>query len=61
MKECFCNNPYFLQDFQITNIGNKCSLVFLDVFPEDEGRYFCKAVNSAGEATTTCVLMVDGE
>ena len=41
-------------------IGNKCCLDFLDIFPEDEGRYICKAVNSVGEATATCMLTVEG-
>ncbi|WAR10973.1 MYLK-like protein, partial [Mya arenaria] len=47
------------QDFQITNIGNKCCLQFMDIFPEDEGKYSCRASNSAGEATTSCHVLVD--
>ncbi|XP_033728727.1 myosin light chain kinase, smooth muscle-like isoform X3 [Pecten maximus] len=48
------------QDFQISTIGNKCRLTIAEVFPEDEGRYICKAVNSLGEATASCQLLVEG-
>ncbi|XP_069108405.1 myosin light chain kinase, smooth muscle-like isoform X3 [Argopecten irradians] len=47
------------QDFQISTIGNKCRLTIAEVFPEDEGRYICKAINSLGEATASCQLLVE--
>ncbi|KAL3854884.1 hypothetical protein ACJMK2_014120 [Sinanodonta woodiana] len=49
------------QDFQISNLGSKCCLHIVEVFPEDEGKYSCRAVNSAGEATTRCMLIVEGD
>ncbi|XP_060064239.1 myosin light chain kinase, smooth muscle-like isoform X2 [Ylistrum balloti] len=47
------------QDFQISTIGNKCRLTIAEVFPEDEGRYICKAINSLGETTASCQLLVE--
>ncbi len=41
-------------------IGTTCKLCIVEVFPEDEGKYVCKAVNSAGEATTSCIVFVEG-
>ena len=47
-------------DFQI-NIDvqrGESSLVILEVFPEDEGEYMCKAENPLGAAVTRCHLFV---
>ena len=33
----------------------------MEIFPEDEGRYSCKAMNEKGEATTACQLLVEGK
>ncbi|CAG2187953.1 Myosin light chain kinase, smooth muscle,Myosin light chain kinase family member 4,Death-associated protein kinase 2,Myosin light chain kinase 3,Death-associated protein kinase 1,Death-associated protein kinase 3,Myosin light chain kinase 2, skeletal/cardiac muscle [Mytilus edulis] len=47
------------QDFQISAIGDKCKLIIMEVFPEDDGKYSCKAVSEKGEATTSCQLLVE--
>lgn len=33
----------------------------MEVFPEDDGKYSCKAVSEKGEATTSCQLLVEGK
>ena len=48
------------QDFQISNLGNKSTLTIMEVFPEDEGHYSCRAINSEGEITSNCQLLVEG-
>ncbi|ELT91010.1 hypothetical protein CAPTEDRAFT_59383, partial [Capitella teleta] len=45
-------------DFQITYNEGVCTLVILDVLPEDEGEYTVKAVNEAGTCVTTAYLTV---
>ncbi|KAK3802354.1 hypothetical protein RRG08_034500 [Elysia crispata] len=47
------------QDFQISMIGDHCKLQIADIYPEDEGKYSCKAVNALGEATTSCFVTVE--
>ncbi|GFS00834.1 myosin light chain kinase, smooth muscle [Elysia marginata] len=47
------------QDFQISMIGDHCKLQIADIYPEDEGRYSCKAVNALGETTTSCFVTVE--
>ena len=37
------------------------SLVIAEVYPEDEGPYFCRAENEAGSVETACELIVQGE
>ncbi|GFO38542.1 titin [Plakobranchus ocellatus] len=49
------------QDFQISMIGDHCKLQIADVYPEDEGKYSCKAVNMLGEATTSCFVTVEAD
>lgn len=49
-----------LQDFQISMIGSHCKLQVADIYPEDEGKYSCKAVNSLGEISSTCFVTVEG-
>lgn len=37
------------------------SLAINEVFPEDEGEYSLKAINSQGEVTTKCKVTVKGK
>ena len=45
-------------DFQLVFQGDRCSLLIREAFQEDSGVYRVVAVNSAGEATSTCTLNV---
>ncbi|KAK3083179.1 hypothetical protein FSP39_015849 [Pinctada imbricata] len=47
------------QDFQISTIGDQSKLTIVEVFPEDEGNYTCKASNTKGQTTTSCHLLVE--
>ncbi|ESO99755.1 hypothetical protein LOTGIDRAFT_173543 [Lottia gigantea] len=47
------------QVYQISTIGDNCQLQITEVFPEDEGVYSCRAVNSQGETTQSCKLIVE--
>ena len=42
-------------------IGDHCKLQIADIYPEDEGKYSCRAVNASGEATTSCFVTVEGK
>lgn len=46
------------QDFQLLFQGDRCSLVIQEALPEDAGEYKVVALNSAGEASSKCVLSV---
>ncbi|CAG9864548.1 unnamed protein product [Phyllotreta striolata] len=46
------------QDFQLLFQGDRCSLVIQEVLPEDGGEYKVVALNSAGEASSRCILSV---
>ncbi|KAJ8954877.1 hypothetical protein NQ318_016813, partial [Aromia moschata] len=45
-------------DFQLLFQGDRCSLVIQEALPEDAGEYKVVALNSAGEASSKCVLSV---
>lgn len=46
------------RDFKITTEGGRSSLLIAEVFPDDAGVYGVKAVNKAGQASTTATLKV---
>ncbi|KAI5729526.1 hypothetical protein M8J76_003488 [Diaphorina citri] len=45
-------------DFQLLFKGDKCSLLIKEAFVEDGGEYKVVAINSAGEASSSCNLTV---
>uniref|UniRef100_A0A182IY25 Ig-like domain-containing protein n=1 Tax=Anopheles atroparvus TaxID=41427 RepID=A0A182IY25_ANOAO len=45
-------------DVQLLFQGDRCSLVIREVFLEDAGEYRVVAINSAGEASSQCALLV---
>lgn len=45
-------------DFQLLFQGDRCSLVIQEALPEDAGQYKVVALNSAGEASSKCILSV---
>nr|CAI5864925.1 unnamed protein product [Callosobruchus analis] len=45
-------------DIQLLFQGDRCSLVIQEALPEDAGEYKVVALNSAGEASSKCILSV---
>ncbi|KAL3275186.1 hypothetical protein HHI36_019955 [Cryptolaemus montrouzieri] len=45
-------------DFQLLFQGDRCSLVIQEAYSEDGGEYKVVALNSAGEASSKCILSV---
>uniref|UniRef100_A0A182VN58 Ig-like domain-containing protein n=1 Tax=Anopheles merus TaxID=30066 RepID=A0A182VN58_ANOME len=45
-------------DFQLLFQGDRCSLVIREAFLEDAGEYRVVAINSAGEASSQCAVLV---
>ena len=48
-------------DFQLLFQGDRCSLVLREAYLEDAGHYKVVAINSAGEASSECVLSIEGK
>ncbi|XP_031720069.1 nexilin isoform X2 [Anarrhichthys ocellatus] len=47
------------EDYQYIERGETSCLYLPETFPEDEGEYMCKAVNSRGTAASTCILAIE--
>lgn len=50
IKEC--------ADIKFEFEGDRCSLIISSVRPSLQGTYRCKAVNSAGDAISSCKLII---
>lgn len=48
------------KDFLYQTEGSDYKLVINEIFPEDAGIYTCEAFNDAGEAFSSCTLVVLG-
>ena len=47
-------------DFEISYKDGRVSLMIPESFPEDTGKYTCKATNIGGQASSTAELIVRG-
>ncbi|KYO36824.1 nexilin isoform A [Alligator mississippiensis] len=47
------------EDYQYIERGDTYCLYLPETFPEDEGEYMCKAVNSRGTSASTCILTIE--
>ncbi|XP_053325100.1 nexilin isoform X3 [Spea bombifrons] len=47
------------EDYQYIERGETFCLFLPETFPEDDGEYMCKAVNSRGTAASSCILSVE--
>ena len=47
--------------FQMSEEDEICKLIIAEAYIEDAGRYSCHAINEAGEAVTSAMLVVEGE
>lgn len=46
------------KEVQLQFQGDRCSLVIAETLPDDAGEYKIVAINSAGEASSSCQLSV---
>ena len=51
----------FQSEIVMTYDGEKAQLQIPEVLPEDEGEYTCEATNSAGTASCSAALLVEGK
>jgi len=49
------------KDFHYDAAGEYRSLKIAEIFPEDSGTYTCEVFNDAGEAFSSCTLVVTGK
>lgn len=49
------------KDYKFVFEGDRCSLIILHVANHHQGSYRCKALNPAGEASSTCKVKVTSE
>ncbi|XP_060934683.1 nexilin [Limanda limanda] len=49
------------EDYQYIERGETSCLYLPETYPEDEGEYMCKAVNSRGTAASTCILTIESK
>lgn len=47
--------------FRMSQFEDSCQLDISKVYPEDEGEYSCVVTNSAGSASCSATLTLDGE
>ncbi|XP_078501264.1 nexilin isoform X4 [Lissotriton helveticus] len=47
------------EDYQYIERGETYCLYLPETFPEDEGEYMCKVVNSRGTAASSCILTIE--
>ncbi|XP_064311428.1 nexilin isoform X9 [Phalacrocorax carbo] len=47
------------EDYQYIERGETYCLYLPETFPEDEGEYMCKAVNTRGTSASTCILTIE--